>query len=183
MGFNFRELGLIIESATRKAFIEMVELHKGERIYAFALYSDEGAMTVCPSTNTLDFLDTRPQSNPPYYKYEPAEWKYEGDGADVDFSVICGELFDEVENEKYYEDEDGVLFEVFQSQLYKTCVEVLIKLKKENFFRDVLGYDIFLMFSVTDFELDRSFLTEMIIALNEDPYRTEFLNWMKTWRC
>lgn len=180
MDFNFKELALAIESATRKAFIEIAQKHKSERIYAFALYSDEGAMTVCPATNTLDFLDSSPKDDTLYYKYEPAEWIYEGDGADDDFSDICSQLFDEVDDEKYYEDE--LLFDAFQSSLYQTCVDVLLKLKQENFFKDIVGHDIFLMFSVTDFEQDRRFLAETISALNVEPYRTEYLDWLKTWR-
>ena len=50
---NFEAFKQEIEVATKKAFIEMFENYEAEEIYGFALYSDEGAMTVCPSTNTL----------------------------------------------------------------------------------------------------------------------------------
>lgn len=53
---NFIQLQQKIEEASKKSFLEMYEQHKEEDIYAFALYSDEGAMTVCPSTNTIRFF-------------------------------------------------------------------------------------------------------------------------------
>lgn len=178
--FNFQNLENEIEEATKKAFQEMVTQHQSERIYAFALYSDEEAMTVCPATNTLDFLETKPKNDFTYYKYDPAEWKYEGKGADEIFSKICDQLYDEVEDEKYDEEEE--LFEEFQQQVYQTCIDVLIKLKNKNFFKNILGYDIFLMFSVTDYEQDRHVLTKTITTLNENMYQDEYLDWMKTWR-
>lgn len=180
MAFDVKKLEQKIETATREAFQEMVEKHQQERIYAFALYSDEGAMTVCPSTNTMDYLETKPNNDFTYYKFQPAEWKYEGDGADKKFAKICNKLYKEVEKDKY--DDDESLFEDFQNELYQTCIGVLKKLKQENFFKNILGYDIFLMFSVTDYEQDRNFLAQTITSLNENPYRDEYLEWMKTWR-
>lgn len=180
MKFNFKKLKKDIEWATKKAFQDMVDQHQAERIYAFALYSDEGAMTVCPATNTLDFLATQPKNDLTYYKFESVEWNYEGDGADDEFSTICNTLFDEVEAEKYEDDE--ALFEEFQIKLYQTCYDVLLKLKKEDFFKNILGYDIFLIFNVTDFEFDTDFLIQMITELNDNDYRDEYLNWMKTWK-
>ena len=69
---NFEALKQEIEVATKKAFIEMFENYGAEEIYGFALYSDEGAMTVCPSTNTLKHLMTVDQDDLTYYTFEPA---------------------------------------------------------------------------------------------------------------
>jgi hypothetical protein len=92
---NFEILKENIEAATKKAFIEIFEKHGSEEIYAFALYSDEGAMTVCPATNTLAHLanaDADDEDDLAYYKFEPAEWKYEMTGADEDFNAISESL-------------------------------------------------------------------------------------------
>jgi hypothetical protein len=194
MNIDFNALAIDIELATRKAFQEMVANHSSEEIYGFALYSDEGAMTVCPSTNTQVYLETKPQQDYVYYRYEPAEWNYEGDGADEDFSAICNTLYNALESDFWSEDAiedlddeeedeiDDEEFEAFQQMLYKTCIAVLVKLKEEEFFKKLVGKDIFLMFSVTDYEYDREELKEMIITLNDNPYRQEYLDWMKTWR-
>lgn len=50
---DFEILREEIEKITKKAFIEMFENYGTDEIYGFCLYSDEGAMTVCPSTNTI----------------------------------------------------------------------------------------------------------------------------------
>lgn len=132
--FNFDALSLQIENATKKAFAEMVGKYKEQNIYALALYSDQGSMTVCPAINTQEFLQSLNVKNSLYYKYKPSEWSFQGKGADREFSQICNELFDEVESEKYDMDTDtaGKLFEIFQSRLYQCCVDVLAKLKKKT---------------------------------------------------
>ena len=55
------------------------------------------------------------------------------------------------------------------------------KLKNEGFFRKITGQDIFLVFSVSDFEFDRKEIESMVIKLNDNEYKSEYLNWMKTW--
>lgn len=172
---NFTELKVKIENATKQAFIEMFEKHKEEEIYAFALYSDEGAMTVCPSTNTVEFLKKQDQEDFLYYKFESAEWKYEMVGAD--------DLFDEISTlcrETVFSMEDHE-FGKFQKQLYQICIEVLEKLRSENFFKQIAGKDIFLLFTVSDYEFSKRDLQQIITSLNNNEYRDEYLEWMKTW--
>lgn len=180
---NFTELKIKIEEASKQAFLEMYEKHGKEEIYAFALYSDEGAMTVCPSTNTIDFLNTKEKEEDfPYYKFEPAEWKYEMQGANKLFNKISKLCWNEVskieENEETFDEE----FEKFQSQLYETCIEVLAKLKSENFFKQIIGKDIFLIFTVSEYELSNKNLKSMLNKLNDNHYKDEYINWMKTWK-
>jgi len=179
---DFIELQKKIEFATKQAFLEMYEKYGKEGIYAFALYSDEGAMTVCPSTNTLDFLKTKEKDDDfVYYKFEPAEWKYEMEGADELFNEISKRCWDEVsrieENDDTYDEE----FEKFQKQLYETCIEVLEKLKSENFFKQVIGEDIFLLFTVSEYEFSKKEIKKIVNSLNDNKYNKEYLDWMKTW--
>ncbi len=182
---NFEELEQKIKNATKKAFIEIFNEHKNEEIYGFALYSDGGAMTVCPSTNTVGFLenlDEEEKEELAYYKFEPAEWKYEGAGANEEFDDICKELSIELEKNNYeneYEDEDT--FVAFRNRLFKLCINVLKKLNKEDFFKNIVGKEVFLTFTVSDFEFDNDELENTIIELNENNYKEEYLEWMKTW--
>lgn len=166
-----------IEVATKKAFCEMYEKHGTEGIYGFALYSDEGAMTVCPSTNTLEMINGVDREDVTYYKYEPAEWKFEMKGADKEFNYICTFLREELEKN----DEDDEWFQNFQAQLYSTCIDVLEKLKNEKFFKDIIGKDIFLIFTVSDYEFEKQDLKDIIIRLNDNEYKSEYLEWMDTW--
>lgn len=182
---NFNELEQKIEIATKKAFIEIFNEHKNEEIYSFALYSDGGAMTVCPSANTIDFLknlNEEEKEELTYYKFEPAEWKYEMSGAVEEFDDICKELRTELEKNDYeneYEVEDT--FVVFRNRLFKLCIKVLKKLKQEGFFKNIVGKEIFLIFTVSDFEFDNDELENIIIELNDNNYKEEYLKWMKTW--
>jgi len=183
---NFIELERKIEKATKKAFIEMFDKHKGGGIYGFSLYSDEGAMTVCPSTNTIDFLnklDDEEKKELTYYKFEPAEWKYEMIGADEDFNEICKDLRIELEKNEYLDNDEynEEWFLKFQKYLYQICINILKKLKDENFFRKITGKDIFLIFSVSEFEFESKKIESMITDLNDNEYRYEYLEWMKTW--
>jgi len=180
---NFEILRQNIENATKKAFIEIFEKYGAEEIYGFALYSDEGAMTVCPSTNTIKHLSTADKEQFDYYKFEPAEWKYEMKGADIEFNDICKQLRNELEKNEYLDNEEynETWFLKFQSELYETCISVLEKLKKENFFKKIVGKDIFLIFTVSEYEFETNDLKNILKRLNENEYKTEYLNWMKTW--
>ncbi|WP_347217993.1 DUF4303 domain-containing protein [Chryseobacterium sp.] len=174
---DFEKLKQQIEEATKKAFREMYEKHGAENIYSFALYSDEGAMTVCPSANTMEALKKIDEDDALYYKYEPVEWTYEMEGADQDFNEICTSLRTELT--QYDEDDDG--FQEFQAKLYSTCIDVLEKLKNENFFKNTIEKEIFLIFTVSDYEFEKQDLKDIIIRLNDNEYKSEYLEWMETW--
>jgi hypothetical protein len=180
---NFEILRQNIEDATKKAFIEIFEKYGADEIYGFALYSDEGAMTVCPSTNTIKPLTTVDQEDLVYFKFEPAEWKYEMKGADEEFNEISKQLRYELEKNEYLENDkyNEEWFLKFQSELYETCIIVLEKLKNENFFRQIVGKDIFLLFTVSEYEFETKDLKKTIERLNDNEYKTEYLNWLKTW--
>lgn len=177
MTFDFPGLESKMEAAARKAFTEICNAHAAEEIYAFALYSDEGAMTVCPAANTLKHLVQQDQADLPYYKFEPAEWKYEMEGADSEFDDISDALRTEVL--KDHADEEW--FPSFREQLFTSCITVLEKLKEENFFHSVAGRDIFLTFSVSGYDFPQNDLAEIISRLNTPAYSAEYLQWMKTW--
>ncbi|WP_277115210.1 hypothetical protein [Chryseobacterium sp.] len=55
------------------------------------------------------------------------------------------------------------------------------KLKNENFFTGITGKDIFLIFTVSDYEFEKKDLKDLIIRLNDNEYKSEYLNWMATW--
>jgi hypothetical protein len=135
---NFEILKQQIEEATKKTFIEMFKKYGIEEIYAFALYSDEGAMTVCPSINTVAHLKKITYIDDiDYYRFEPAEWKYETIGANAEFTTICNQLYDQLKTEEINNDNDE-WFEEFQKNLFDTCIAVLEKLKNENFFKNIV---------------------------------------------
>lgn len=175
--FNFNVLKTQIEQATKNAFIELFNKHKDEGIYAFALYSDEGAMTVCPSTNTRKHYERASPEDLWYYKFEPAEWKYEMQGANEEFNAISKIVATEVAKT----DDNENRFLEFRKKLYDSCIEVLTKLKRENFFTTISGTDIFLTFSVSEYEFEQEEIKKIIQTLNSEQHQQEYFNWMKTW--
>ena len=50
--------------------------------------------------------------------------------------------------------------------------------KKEFAYKNIVEKDIFLIFTVSDFDKDE--LENIIIELNDNDYKEEFLKWMKT---
>ncbi|KAA2217772.1 DUF4303 domain-containing protein [Chryseobacterium sediminis] len=174
---DFEILKQQIENAAKKAFLEVYEKHGAEGVYSFALYSDEGAMTVCPAANTVKAMEMADEEDAFYYKFEPAEWTYEMEGADKEFDDICTQLRAELNKH----DDDDQWFEGFQSKLFSTCIEVLEKLKNENFFTKITGKDIFLIFMVSDYEFEEDELKDLIVRLNDNEYKSEYLNWMAAW--
>jgi hypothetical protein len=175
--FDWNNLQSLIKEATKQAFIEIFNKHNKEDVYSFALYSDEGAMTVCPAANTMNHLLQTDEEDRTYYKFDPVEWKYEGQGADALFDKIC----DLVRSEVLQNEDDEIWFISFKKKLYDTCIDVLTSLKTEDFFKSIAGKDIFLIFTVTEHEFKKSEIKKIITQLNENPYKDEYLSWMITW--
>jgi sugar diacid utilization regulator len=58
----------------------------------------------------------------------------------------------------------------------KTMFNLFKKTEKQ-----IIGKDIFLIFTISDYEFETKDLKKIIERLNENEYKTEYLNWMKTW--
>lgn len=177
MAIDFQDLKSRLAQATQAAFTEVLTQHRAEGIYSFALYSDEGALTVCPATNTLAHLAAQPPEDLPYAKFEPAEWAYENVGAAAQFDAICHQLRTQALAETQTETE----FEQFRQQLYATCVEVLTELQQQGFFDQAAGREVFLLFSVSDSDTPAAELAQLVKRLNHNAYRGEYLAWMASW--
>ena len=104
-------------------------------------------------------------------------------GAAREFDHISKQLRTELEKNEFLDNGEynEAWFATFQSQLYETCIGVLEKLKSEDFFKNIVGKDIFLMFTVSEYEFETKDLKKIIKRLNNNTYKTEYLEWMKTW--
>lgn len=129
MPFDFLHFQQQLTQATQDAFRELLAAHHAEGLYSFALYSDEGALTVCPSANSLAHLAAQPPEDQLYAKFEPAEWAYEMRGAENQFKELSRQLRTHV----LEEDLPAEVFEQFRQQLYATCVAVLDELREQRF--------------------------------------------------
>jgi hypothetical protein len=99
---DFRAVRREIAAAAPRAFAAVRAANAEETFYAFALYSDDGAMTVCPAANTVEgearcrarcptdeshrkFLATYGMTIEDEHaaqRWLTAEWSYEGEGSD-----------------------------------------------------------------------------------------------------
>ncbi|NML22353.1 DUF4303 domain-containing protein [Pseudoflavitalea sp. G-6-1-2] len=167
-------LSAAIETATRKAFAELADRCGGEQLYAFALYSDEDAITLCPSANTLEHLEAGGDKDDwAYYQFEPAEWKYEMEGAEKEFNQISAQL--------RHAAQKTVGTEKRSRQLRELAVSVLAKLKEEGFFNSLAKREVFLTWSVSDSDMDPEIIEPIIRLLNGPFYAQQYIDWMKTW--
>lgn len=177
MPFDFQHFQQHLTQATRDAFLELLAAYRAEGFYSFALYSDEGALTVCPSANTLAHLTAQPPEDLPYAKFEPAEWAYEMRGAEAQFDELSRQLRTHVLDEALAEE----AFEQFRQQLYATCVAVLDELRQQRFFDQAAGREVFLLFSVSDSDTPAAELVQLVKHLNHNAYRDEYLAWLASW--
>ena len=157
----------------RAAFTELLARHPTEAFYSFALYSDEGAMTGCPSTNTLGHLAAQPPDDLPCAKFELAKWQYEMVGADAQFNALSRQPSARLDED--FAESDG--FEQFRQQLYATCVDAL---RQQRFFDEAAGRPVFLLFSVSDSNTPADELAQLVSRLNHNAYRDEYLAWLRT---
>jgi hypothetical protein len=171
---DFQQLKQQLTQATKSAFLELLAAHRAEGIYSFALYSDEGALTVCPAANTRAHLAAQPPEDQLYAKFEPAEWAYENVGAAAQFDEISRQLRTQV----LHADLGDEAFERFRQQLYAMCVAVLDELRQLRFFEQAAGGEVFLLFSVSDSDAPATELAQLARQLNHNAYRDEYLAWL-----
>ena len=133
--FDFDTLRVQIREAARSAFGALRAQHPGEQFYAMALYTDDGAMTVCPSANSeeafqrilLDGEFTDP-ADVASARWGTAEWAYEAVHAER-FDAPCNRL-----STHLLTLDDDRAFGAFRSRLHDTMVQALADLDQEGFF-------------------------------------------------
>ncbi len=98
--FDPAKLRKDVRAAAERALKELRKKAGKEPLYAFALYSDDDAMTLIPAANTESGLRacaerygfTTAKQIDGSLRWSTAEWAYEGVGADRQFNEICEHL-------------------------------------------------------------------------------------------
>ena len=176
---DFQTLEKDIYEAAKTAFGELVARSHPEPLCAFALYSDEGATTVCPAANTAVHLAKTQKANPDYaadYKFSPAEWAYESVGADEQFNAICRHLSARLDEEP---EADETAFESFRDALFAMCFQVLKTLNEESFFETIAGGPVMLLFAVSDADIT-AYDVATVRELNNVQTANEYEQWART---
>jgi hypothetical protein len=148
-GVDFALMGREIKHAARRAFTTVRSGHPDETFYAFALYSDDDAMTVVPSANTeqgnercvkrcqgdKSYMEFIASEGIPFagclshLRWGTAEWAYEGVGAKP-FKTVNKRI----NADDRYDDADPDGFVRFKGGLFATMVLGLQDLDAEGFF-------------------------------------------------
>jgi hypothetical protein len=160
--FDFAALKRRLVAASRMAFKEVCTTHPDDEVSAFALYSDEGAMTVCPA---FDLASSDPQD--PDARFSPAEWALEAVGAEDEFEAICETVGRGVAR--------AASFAKFKARLFETCIGALETLRRDG----DLQLCVLVMFAVSDAEWNPASERRVFQRLNKrSRHAREFARWI-----
>jgi hypothetical protein len=134
---DFPTLRREIAAAVRRTFVTVRSRTASESLYAFALYSDDSAMTVCPAANTVEAFNRRKTdagaTEPEevnILRWASSEW---GDYCSSDrdeFATVAAMI--NVENR--YDTEIAGAFVRFKTRVFASMVLALLDLDREGIF-------------------------------------------------
>jgi hypothetical protein len=142
--------------------------HPEEDFYAFALYTDDGAMTVCPAANSeqghqqaaAESGETDPDELR-YWRWATAEWPCKADGEDQ-FQAAYDLL-----NPDDRDDDDDEAFEELMVRLLDAMTDALGDLDEEGFFGTGAARDrVTLFVTISDSDLAEETENESAERLN-----------------
>lgn len=173
---DFSDFQRDIADAARATFRALRAQHPDEHFYAFALYTDSGAMTVVPAANSVEGLRRirEQQAVPdddPWYAWGFSEWAYAAAEASP-FNAICGKLADDVLSPQFVRSR----FPEFSRQLHADMIAALRLLDREGLFGT--GDEraaITLFVSISDDDAAEALENESAKALNPPAVADAFL--------
>ncbi|WP_175838229.1 DUF4303 domain-containing protein [Burkholderia anthina] len=125
-----------IADAVRVTYRALLAAHPDDHFYAFALYTDSGAMTVVPAANSVEGLkrirermEIGGDDDAPEFTWATGEWAYESAEADS-FNPLCERLADTVLGPSIPEAKFGEFFK----QLQRDMIEALRLVDQEGLF-------------------------------------------------
>ncbi|KML47440.1 hypothetical protein VL15_32185 [Burkholderia cepacia] len=175
---DFSDFQREIADAARATFKALRALHPDEQFYAFALYTDSGAMTVVPAANSVEGLSRiRAQQaiadddRDPWYTWGFSEWAYAAAEASP-FNAICGKLADAVLSPRFARSR----FAEFSRQLHADMIEALRLLDRDGLFgTGEARAAITLFVSISDDDAAEALENESAKALNPPAVVETFL--------
>ena len=167
--FDFALLQSLVADAARLAFDCVRRAHPDQHIDAFALVSDDSAMTIGPMANSREALAASEYGEE--MLWNPAEWAFDEGGAYFDSAYRLllqahrGLPFD-------------VDFDTFRSGVFDACIAALAQLDAEGCFGTGAQRDqAVLLFEVSDSEPVEGALAR----LNPPAVVARFEAWMANW--
>jgi len=160
-----------VVAASRISFSDLLDQHKGEKFYAFILYTDNDCYTILPSANSVEKYNEKILNSPEgmaAYKWYIGEWSYEAWKGD-EFDKICKEL--SVASQLAYE---NGLFEEFKKNVHLCMINALLLLDREGFFGHTKD-DIVLFISSSEYDEAKDLEDRSAKVLNSPEVYDKFL--------
>ncbi len=136
MGVDFTQLRAAVREAAEKAFTQVRASHSDEQFYAFALYTDDGPMTIVPAANTEEGFRRNTGLDPEeanYYRWATGEWAYEASGSGA-FQRVYELLNAGGRDGEEGGEEDSPDPAAFHSRVIEAMISALGELDSEGFF-------------------------------------------------
>lgn len=167
--FDAPLLQTLLASATRQAVAFVRAAHPDQHFNAWALQSDDSAMTISLLANSREALATAEDDNEMFWN--PGEWQFDEGGAYFDSAY---RLLLQAHRDLPF----GVDFEVFRASAFEACIGVLEQLAAEGLFGTGLEREeTLLLFEVSDSEE----LDGVMQRLNGPAMVRRLDDWMASW--
>jgi hypothetical protein len=167
--FDFALLQTLVADAARLAVDAVRRAHPEQHLNAFALVSDDSAMTICPMANSREALAASEYGEE--MLWNPAEWAFDDGGAYFDSAY---RLLLQAHRELPFD----VDFDTFRAGVFEACIAALAQLDAEGVFGTGAQRDEgVLLFEVSDSEP----LEGAMARLNSPAVVARFEAWMANW--
>ena len=164
--FDFALLQALVAHAAHLAFDCVRRAHPDQHIDAFALVSDDSAMTIGPAANSREALAASEYGEE--MLWNPAEWAFDDGGAYFDSAY---RLLLQAHRELPFD----VDFDTFRSGVFDACIAALARLDAEACFGAGAQREEFvLLFEVSDSEP----VEGVMARLNPPAVVARFVRWM-----
>ena len=162
-------LQTLLVTATRQAVCALRAAHPGQHFNAYALLSDDSAMTISLLANSREALTTAEDEDE--MLWNPGEWRFDEGGAYFDSAY---RLLLQAHRELPFE----VEFEVFRASAFEACIAALELLAAEGLFgTGVEREETLVLFEVSDSEP----LDGALERLNGPAMVKRLHDWMASW--
>lgn len=167
--FDFALLQSLVTDATRLAVDAVRRAHPGQHIDAFALLSDDSAMTIGPVANSREALAASEYGEE--MRWNPGEWAFDEGGAYFDSAY---RLLLQAHRELPFD----VDFAIFRAGVFDACIGALAQLDAEGVFgAGAQRGESVLLFEVSDGEA----VEGAMARLNPPAVVARFEAWMANW--
>jgi len=170
---DYNKFESLLKKAVKESFSTII---KNNNIYSFAIITSEFTDSIIAVANTREYMKNckkEYEDTPLDCKYLIAEWDYGIETNNKEFENLNEILFNEIFIEKSKEEHLS-----FESKIFEICLNTLRELRNENFFKNLIKKEIFIMFESMDGSFSKTKLKKIVSSLNDNKYKKEYFEWL-----